>query len=249
MKTFLDEIPKVPKSAFSDLKDAELSDLESTDSGSGSERGTFPVHPPTTLATSSGRYPHLTNSQNMPSTTKSTPSFSPLFAQPSGCPDFFNRLRDQKVRLESAYMSSVSTIKGIVRVVNLDFHKSVTIKYTSNDWASSSETQASYLPGSCDGFSDKFVFILDISDIVGQIGKKVQFCLCFSCGQNQYWDNNSGKNYIFQCFGGPQVQKSVPVPANHQFRSQSQQNQVKPLGHFGMGASPSTNDDPWQRYL
>ena len=44
VKTFLDEIPKVPKSAFQDLKDAELSDLESD--GSGSSERTFPVHPP-----------------------------------------------------------------------------------------------------------------------------------------------------------------------------------------------------------
>ena len=37
VKTFLDEIPKVPKSAYNDLKDAELSDLESSASDSGSE--------------------------------------------------------------------------------------------------------------------------------------------------------------------------------------------------------------------
>ena len=79
MKTFLDEIPKVPKSAFSDLKDAELSDLESTDSGSGSERGIFPVHPPTTLATSSGDRASISGDQasNGHSTfLKSIPSIS-----------------------------------------------------------------------------------------------------------------------------------------------------------------------------
>ena len=37
VKTFLDEIPKVPKSAYNDLKDAELSDYESSASDSGSE--------------------------------------------------------------------------------------------------------------------------------------------------------------------------------------------------------------------
>ncbi len=34
IKTFLDEVPNIPKSAFQDLKDAELSDMES-DAGSG----------------------------------------------------------------------------------------------------------------------------------------------------------------------------------------------------------------------
>jgi len=41
VKTFLDEVPRVPKSAFRDLKDAELSDIES-DSGSEFQ---YPVQP------------------------------------------------------------------------------------------------------------------------------------------------------------------------------------------------------------
>ena len=177
---------------------------------------------------------------------KPNPTFSPLFAQPSGNSDFFTLLRDQKVKLESAWMSTFDTVKGTVRVVNLDFHKAVSVKYTVDDWATSSDTQGSYVKGSCDGFSDKFSFNLDISAIKGQIGKKVQFCLCFCCGQNQYWDNNNGRNYSFQCFGAPQVQKSVPMPN----RTQNSYNQIpaKPPGNFGIAASPSMISDPWQKF-
>ena len=247
VKTFLDEIPKVPKSAFQDLKDAELSDLESD--GSGSSERTFPVHPPSappTVAVTS-----LSKSRDT-LVTLSSATFSPLFSQPSGKADFFNRLRDQKVKLESAYMCDMSTVKGIVRVVNLDFHKSLLIRYTLDDWATSQDSQAAYIPGSCDGFSDKFTFTIDISSIRGQVGKKVQFCICFTCSNNQYWDNNTNRNYIFQCFGTSSsktlsdnvdaVKKSLTTPKPYY-------TQIKPLGHFSMSQSPSATDDPWQRYL
>ena len=94
VKTFLDEIPKVPKSAFDDLKNAELGDMES-DFCSGF-RQRFKVHPLTTVP-SSGL--HTT--------------FLPLFVQPSSDPYFFDCLREKKVKLENAYMSGISTIKGI----------------------------------------------------------------------------------------------------------------------------------------
>ena len=169
VKTFLDEVPKVPKSAFQDLKDAELSDL---DSDSGSDRA-FPVQPP------SGPPAHqhgAANRQTGPSSA-AQPTFSPLFSQPSGSPDFFNRLRDRKVILENAYMSDLTTVKGIVRVVNLDFHKSVFVRYTLNDWSTTSDTSASYMSGSSDGFSDKFVFNIDVNSIKGHVGRKIQFCI------------------------------------------------------------------------
>ena len=242
VKTFLDEIPKVPKSAFSDLKEAELSDLESD---SGSER-TFQVHPPTSAPDFGLNTRNSKTSRHELNNAQTCATFSPLFVQPSSDPGFFNRLRDQKVKLESAYMSSVSTVKGIVRVVNLDFHKSVTVKYTFDNWLTSMDGQAAYMPGSCDGFSDKFVFTIDCFALKGQIGKKVQFCVCFSCSQKQYWDNNNGRNYIFQCFGAPkQVKQALPVPNQDTNKNQ----QGKPFGHFGMGQSPSTSDDPWQRYF
>lgn len=186
VKTFFDEIPKVPKSAFQGLKDAELSDL---DSDSGSDQA-FPVQPPSGPLPQEAIRPLL------------APIFSPLFSQPRGSPDFFNKLRDLKVSLENAYMSDLTTVKGIVKVVNLDYHKSIYVHYTLDDWSTTSDTSASYMSGSSDGFSDKFVFNIDINSIKGLVGRKIQFCICFTCSNNQYWDNNSGKNYIFQCFGG-----------------------------------------------
>ena len=238
VKTFLDEVPKVPKSAFKDLKDAELSDF---DSDSGSER-TFPVLPPSGPPKVVNRNASIAN----------TPTFSPLFSQPSGSPDFFNRLRDKKVSLESAYMSDTNTIKGIVRVVNLDFHKQVLVKYTTDEWASCHEASGAYMTGSCDGFSDKFVFTLDVSAIRGAVGKKVHFCICFVCSNNDYWDNNQNRNYTFQCFGAPSVKKSAGLPTTvvPKVLPAYQRVPSAPHHHYGnMSQSPSALEDPWQRYL
>ena len=157
----------------------------------------FQVHAPTKAPSAIGV------SSTSPRMPKPSPTFLPLFAQPSGNSNFFTLLRDQKVKLESAWMLNLDTVKGTVRVVNLDFHKSVSVKYTVDDWATNSDTQGSYVIGSCDGFSDKFSFNLDISFIKGQTVKKVEFCIRFMCKQNQYWDNNNGRNYTFQCFGSP----------------------------------------------
>jgi protein phosphatase 1 regulatory subunit 3A/B/C/D/E len=233
VKTFLDEVPRVPKSAFSDLKDAELSDL---DSDSGSER-TFPVQPPSGPPV---RKTSLTSNSTL----------GPLFNQPCGNPDFFNRLRDSKILLENAHMSDSKNVKCVVRVVNLDFHKQVIARYTTDEWVTTTDVSGAYLPGSCDGFSDKFSIVIDASNIIGSAGKKVHFCLKYQCGSNEYWDSNLGKNYTFMCYGPSTVSqlphqqpslRSTPVP----FR----QHQLPPMMHQTMSQSPAMGDDPWQRYL
>lgn len=231
VKTFLDEVPNVPKSAFRDLKDAELSDM---DSDTGSDL-TFPVLPPTG--------PPVTPSFRASS---SGPTIAPLFNQPSGSSEFFNHLRDKKVCLESAYMSDLTTIKGIVRVVNLDYNKKIVILYTTDDWVTTSEAVGEYIVGSCDGFSDKFNIELDYSAISGMVGRRLQFCIKYECAGNDYWDNNFGKNYIFQCFGPSSkmsslATKSTPIEAA-----------ARAIGSHGMTTfshSPAMNDDPWLRYL
>ena len=257
VKTFLDEVPKVPKSAFQDLKDAELSDL---DSDSGSDRA-FPVQPPSGPPIT---HQHGGHNSRKTGPYSAVPTFSPLFSQPSGSSDFFNKLRDRKVILENAYMSDLTTVKGIVRVVNLDFHKSVFVRYTLDEWSTTSDTSASYMSGSSDGFSDKFVFNIDINSIKGLVGRKIQFCICFTCSNNQYWDNSSGKNYIFQCFGGGSSSSVTNPLVNNPIGRSARSFQIPTFGvrpnpglsssnstllsQFGASSPSAISDDPWQRY-
>jgi protein phosphatase 1 regulatory subunit 3A/B/C/D/E len=153
-------------------------------------------------------------------------------------------------------MADTTTIKGIIRVVNLDYNKRIVVRYTTDDWVTVSEAVGEYIVGSCDGFSDKFTVELDYSAISGKVGRRLQFCIKYECATNEYWDSNSGKNYVFQCFGPPQARTaSSPLSAPVSFKSfavsvPSAAPVVRSEAFSTFSHSPSAlNDEPWLRYL
>ncbi|KAH8240121.1 hypothetical protein KR032_011408 [Drosophila birchii] len=162
VKTFLDEIPTIPKSAFEDLEILES-------------------EPPLQLG------------------PKSDKLLMPLFQQPGGLATFLDAVREKQVSLENAAVSDNinQTIAGSVRVRNLDFHKSVHIRYSLDGWRSYADLQANYVENSCDGFSDKFTFVLFGNSL--HVGQRLEFAVRFQCKGQQFWDNNYGANYCFQC--------------------------------------------------
>ncbi|KAJ8716042.1 hypothetical protein PYW08_013327 [Mythimna loreyi] len=162
VKTFMDEIPVVPKSAYDDLTGC---DVQST--------------PP---ARATPRLGALT--------------LVPLFQLPVNITD---KLETQNVCMESARVCDGVhvTVCGSVRVRNLDFHKTVHIRYTMNGWKTYTDLQATYVQGSCDGFSDRFQFVLYAPAISS--GQRLELAVRFLCKGQQFWDSNSGCNYSFDC--------------------------------------------------
>jgi hypothetical protein len=75
-------------------------------------------------------------------------------------------------------------------------HKAVTVRWTLNDWSTVSELGAVYVPGSSDGFSDKFSFRLVVGSL--PVGSRIQFCLRYNSSGAEFWDSNNGTNYVFQ---------------------------------------------------
>ena len=59
-----------------------------------------------------------------------------------------------------------------------------------------SELGAVYVPGSSDGFSDKFSFRLVVGSL--PVGSRIQFCLRYNSSGAEFWDSNNGTNYVFQ---------------------------------------------------
>lgn len=164
VKTFMDEIPIIPKSAYDDLKGCcEVS--------SSPNQARAPPRP-------------------------GSLSLAPLFQV--RC-DLTDRLERLNVCLESARVGDGLHISvcGSVRVRNLDFHKTVHVRYTMNRWKSYTDLQASYVSGSCDGFSDRFQFVLYVPCISS--GQRLELAVRFQCKGQQFWDNNSGVNYCFDC--------------------------------------------------
>ncbi|XP_052862229.1 glycogen-binding subunit 76A [Anopheles cruzii] len=182
VRTFMDEVPKVPPSAFEDLTIVQA---------------TEPTMPEISLGPKADRV------------------LVPLFQQPGALPCFLDRVREKQVNLENAAVTDpiTLTITGTVRVRNLDFHKSVYVRYTLDNWRSYSDLQATYAENSCDGFSDKFTFTLHGNSV--QVGQRIEMAIRFHCRGEQFWDSNYDTNYVFQCLPITQptpITASRPVP-------------------------------------
>ena len=75
-----------------------------------------------------------------------------------------------KVVLENAYTDPADqvSVRGVVRVLNMDFHKAVYIRWTLNEWRTMMDYKANYLMGSNDILTDKFTFKIYAPLDVGQ---------------------------------------------------------------------------------
>ncbi|BFZ19760.1 hypothetical protein BsWGS_22799 [Bradybaena similaris] len=128
----------------------------------------------------------------------------PCFSQPAASSNFFTKVRNQKVSLENAIINGL-TITGFVRVANIAFHKSVRIRYTHNGWSSFYDIAGSYVHNSCDGPTDRFSFSIVAPPYFGP-GSRLEFAVNYIAEGMEYWDNNDGRNYVFECFA-----KSIPT--------------------------------------
>jgi len=187
VRTFLDEIPRIPNSAYNDLiyDDATFRQQDGAECDWGERRYQEEMIRRRFASSSTPR--------------KLDRMLVPLFQQPGGMANFLDVVRERRVCLENVLVQDPLTlaIQGTVRVINIDYHKSVHIRYTLNAWQNFSDLQAVYVPNSCDGFSDKFSFVLYCHTLA--VGQRLEFAVRFQCKGAQYWDNNTGANYCFQC--------------------------------------------------
>ena len=112
------------------------------------------------------------------------------FKEPCDNADFQERFKYKCVALERCATRD-RTITGIVLVKNIEFHKEVTVRYTLDSWATSSDVDACYLPNSNDGDTDRFSFTLAFP----RNHKEMEFAVRYKTGSAEYWDNNFNRNY------------------------------------------------------
>lgn len=136
----------------------------------------------------------------------SLPYMNPLFSQqPGDQPGFLHRLHEQKVCLERVMCFELGVI-GITQVINLDFEKDVTARYSFTDWKSSAETKASWVSsitntwegGESQISRDTFRFHLPVPPFL-QPGAVLEFAIKYKVCGVEYWDNNDGENYKLVC--------------------------------------------------
>lgn len=126
----------------------------------------------------------------------------PEFLQPCSSANFCARVHSQGVCLENCIISAGAgnlSVTCIIRVLNVAFEKEVTVRHSLNEWQTYIDSLASYLPNSCEGWSDKFSVTFSIrSHAPGgslQIGQRVLFAIKYVVNQKECWDNNGGLNY------------------------------------------------------
>lgn len=124
------------------------------------------------------------------------------FAQPaSDYVDFRRKLDQEKVSLENVIVrESEECVLGTIKVRNLNFHKEVIVRSTPDEWKTNEDTFCRFVnnnPGLQANSGhyvlyDTFSFKLTLPPK----SKRIEFCVCFRCDDQEYWDNNAGKNYV-----------------------------------------------------
>ncbi|XP_068611269.1 uncharacterized protein [Brachionichthys hirsutus] len=123
-----------------------------------------------------------------------------LFTVPSSSEELDQRLQAQMVELESiGFLPGTSTIRGVVRVVNLCYSKAVYIRMSSDRWQSYFDLSAEYVPGSSDGKTDRFAFRHNLAPPFQEDGTRVELCLRYDASVGTFWANNKEMNYVLLC--------------------------------------------------
>ncbi|GFU60476.1 protein phosphatase 1 regulatory subunit 3B-B [Nephila pilipes] len=110
-------------------------------------------------------------------------------------------LKQNSVVLESVNIKKglSSVLNGTIKVRNLAFEKHVFTRITYDRWMSYADIKAEFMkPKETNSTKqhqyDTFFFSTEIPASAMRFGV-IEFCACFRCDGNEYWDNNGGINY------------------------------------------------------
>ncbi|KAJ6500698.1 putative phosphatase regulatory subunit-domain-containing protein [Mycena sanguinolenta] len=106
-------------------------------------------------------------------------------------------LQELDVKLQALSLGDDgSSVTGTVAVRNISFDKWVAVRFTFDEWQTTSEVTARYshsLPG---GKVDVFSFSIRLNDLLARIeGKVMILAVRYSSAGREMWDNNGGGNY------------------------------------------------------
>ncbi|KAI0628762.1 putative phosphatase regulatory subunit-domain-containing protein [Trametes polyzona] len=104
---------------------------------------------------------------------------------------------DAELALEGLVLSPEGTsLDGTVRVKNLAFEKWVAVRFTVDEWQTTSEVTARYSESLEGGVYDRFTFSIRLGDMLARIEEKTLFfALRYNVAGREIWDNNGSQNY------------------------------------------------------
>ncbi|NWT10578.1 PPR3A phosphatase, partial [Vireo altiloquus] len=126
--------------------------------------------------------------------------FSQQFTLPASQEELLQKVREQKVMLESVlFLPGITCMNGIIRVLNVSFEKQVYVRMTLNNWLSYYDILAEFMPNSCGSETDQFCFKISLAPAFQKDGVKVEFCIRYETSVGTFWANNDDKNYTLIC--------------------------------------------------
>uniref|UniRef100_A0A8C5JJ03 Protein phosphatase 1 regulatory subunit 3A n=1 Tax=Junco hyemalis TaxID=40217 RepID=A0A8C5JJ03_JUNHY len=126
--------------------------------------------------------------------------FSQHFTLPASQEELLQKVREQKVVLESVVLlPGVTCMNGIIRVLNVSFEKQVYVRMTLNNWLTYYDILAEFMPNSCGSEMDQFCFKISVVPPFQKDGVKVEFCIRYETSVGTFWANNDDKNYTLIC--------------------------------------------------
>uniref|UniRef100_A0A8C3RC88 Protein phosphatase 1 regulatory subunit 3A n=1 Tax=Cyanoderma ruficeps TaxID=181631 RepID=A0A8C3RC88_9PASS len=126
--------------------------------------------------------------------------FSQQFTLPASQEELLQKVREQKVMLESVMLlPGITCMNGIIRVLNVSFEKQVYVRMTLNNWLSYYDILAEFMPNSCGSETDQFCFKISLVPPFQKDGIKVEFCIRYETSVGTFWANNDDKNYTLIC--------------------------------------------------
>ncbi|XP_061570586.1 uncharacterized protein ppp1r3aa [Cololabis saira] len=135
---------------------------------------------------------------------------SSLFTVPSSPEELDERLQTQPMELESIeLLPGTTTLRGVIRVVNLCYNKNVYVRMSLDRWGSHFDLQAEYVPGSSDRKTDRFTFRYTLVPPFDKQGARVEFCLRYETSVGTFWSNNNDMNYVLFCHQRGQMKEHM----------------------------------------
>lgn len=109
----------------------------------------------------------------------------------------------QAVRATKVEVEKISPVEdeplafcGLIRVLNVSFHKAVYIRSTMDSWATYYDLPADYVQDSNDGDTDQFSFKLSFAPPYITHGSRIEFVVRYETSDGDFWANNSSMNYV-----------------------------------------------------
>lgn len=146
----------------------------------------------------------------------------PPFEWEINLPNFPKDLEARKhlpARVERVCLSNDNkNLIGTVAVTNMSFQKSVVVRFTLDYWETVSEVTAEFNSDvrkkQREEGIDRFIFNIKLVDQVNLERKILFFCVRYTVGGQEFWDNNHGFNFQvdFNKKAKPQNGKKVALP-------------------------------------